>query len=92
MTRHVFMTGASGFVGKNLIDELDHVYESGEYFLLARSDRAEQAIRDSIHACVGKAMFRGTTAVFFRNVIMEDTCDAKIHVVELSSPSDVRLI
>ena len=49
MGRNVFVTGASGFLGRNLVDNLYRLYNGGQYYLLARSEKAEEAILSNIH-------------------------------------------
>ena len=48
MSRNVFITGASGFLGRNLIAEFGRVYQDANLYCLARSDEAEQSIRSRL--------------------------------------------
>ncbi len=46
MAKHVFMTGASGFLGRNLLNRLIEDYPRDRFSLLVRSAAAERFLRD----------------------------------------------
>lgn len=48
MSRNIFVTGASGFLGNNLVQELAKQYPTDTYYLLSRSASADATIKSRL--------------------------------------------